>query len=221
MADLSVQPKKRKTSGLVWLALLIIILLLVVFLLRSCNHTADTTAATKDTSAVVGTTTPNAAANDSSSAGRTLGTDDWDALEKNAPAASYDEIKGKNISVRGNDNYGIYSLGEDVLFDNNKSTIRKDAAQNLQEIAASINKRFKGGNLRVYGFTDSVGSKGYNKQLAEQRAAVVRSWLASNGGIDSSHISINSIGEGRPVATNSTEQGRQQNRRVEIIAKKQ
>lgn len=218
MAELNVQPKKNKTSWLPWLIAAIIIVALLLFFLRgrnndTTNNTADTTAAPapvattpSDTTSKVGVTTPAAG--------------DWSNVDQNAPAASYEEITDKNISVRGNDNYGIYSLGEDILFDHDKSTIRKSAEPNLKQIAASINKRFNGGDVRIYGYTDSTGTKGYNKQLAEERAASVRSWLAKNGNIDSSKISLNPIGEGNPVASNGTAAGRQENRRVEIIAKK-
>ncbi len=217
MADLDVQPKKQ-TSWLPWLIAAIVLIGLLFFLLRGCNKTdavattGDTTnTATTDANAAgaVGTTTPAAGSGAN-----------WDNIDRNAPAASYDEITDKNINVRGNENYGIYSIGENILFETDKSTIRKDAAQNLKQLAASIDKRFKGGDLRVYGYTDSVGSKGYNKELAQQRAEAVRTWLAANGNIDSGKISINAIGEGQPVATNATAQGRQQNRRVEVVARK-
>ncbi len=216
MADLDVQPKK-KNSWLPWLIALIALLLLFL-LLRSCNKThavANTTDSTTnirqaDTSANPGaaTTVPAGSAAD------------WNNIDRNAPTASYAEITNKDISVHGNDNYSIYSLGENVLFETGNSTIRKDAYQNLKQVVASINQRYKGGDIRIYGYTDSVGSKGYNKELAQQRAEAVSKWLAVNGGIDSSKISINAIGEGQPVATNNTAQGRQQNRRVEIAVRK-
>ncbi len=214
MADLDVQPKKKSNSWL-WLLLLLILILLIVFFMRGCNkngtatNTADTTTSRKDTGAAVATTTP-----------ATTTTPDWSDVDRNAPSVAYGEITNKNITVRGNDNYGIYSLGENILFDEGKSTIRKDAEQNLKEVVASINKRFNGGNLRVYGYTDSIGSKESNKELAQQRAEAVKTWLATNGGFDSTKISINAIGDNAPVATNTTEKGRQQNRRVEIVARK-
>jgi len=222
MADLDVQPKKR-TSWLPWLIGAIILIALLIFLFRTCNKTdavasttdsTSTSTNTTDTNAnsTVGATTPAAMANNQSN---------WDSIDRNnAPAASYNEITNKDINVRGNDNYGIYSLSENILFETDKATIRKSAEQNLKQLAGSINQRFKGGDVRVYGYTDSVGSKGYNKDLAQQRAEAVRNWLSTNGGIDSSHISLNAIGEGSPVATNATAQGRQQNRRVEVIARK-
>ena len=211
MAELHVQPKKQ-SSWLPWLIGALILIALLVFLLRSCNKT-DAVAGTATDSAnkggAVATTTPASTT-----------TPDWADVDKNAPAANYNEITGKDISVRGNDNYGIYSLGENILFETGKSTIRTDAAQNLQQLAASIKKRFNGGDLRVYGYTDSVGTAGSNKELAQQRAEAVKSWLATNAGIDSGKISINAIGEGAPVATNATASGRQENRRVEVVARK-
>ncbi|TKK69023.1 OmpA family protein [Ilyomonas limi] len=220
MAELSVQPKKKGIPCLGWLFIGIVILVIALLLMRSCNHTSDSTINTADTNVAVGTTSPVTPANDTALAGRTPGADDWDDIEKNAPNISYEEITDKDISVRGNDNYGIYDLGNNILFDLNSNKLRTGAAQKLTQIAASISKRFKGGEVRIYGFADSTGSAAYNKQLAEERAAAVRNWLATKGGIDSSRISLHPIGEARPVATNSTPQGREQNRRVEIIAKK-
>lgn len=210
MAELHVQPKK-KSSWLPWLIGAILLIALLAFLWRTCNNTTKAVGATDSTSTggAVATTTP---------AGTK--TPDWNDLDRNAPAANYDEITNKDISVRGNDNYGIYSLGENILFETGKSTILKNSEQNMQQLTASINKRFPGGDLRIYGYTDSVGSSGSNKELAQQRAQSVKTWLATNAGFDSSRISINAIGEEAPVATNATAAGRQQNRRVEIVARK-
>ncbi len=213
MANLDVQPKK-KTSWLPWLIAAIILLLILLLLKHGCNKTQNA-ATTTDT-----TTTTVAPAPAAAVATTTPANGDWDNIDRNAPIASYAEIKNKDINVRGNDNYGIYSLGENVLFETGNSNIRKDAHKNLKEIVTSINQRYKGGDIRVYGYTDSVGSKDYNKDLAQQRAEAVRTWLATSGGVDSSKISINAIGEGNPVATNATEKGRHQNRRVEVIARK-
>lgn len=222
MAELDVQPKKKglRIPCLGWLGIGIVLLIVALLLMRSCNNTDNTTVSDADTNVVVGATAPGTSTNDTTVAGRTPGADDWDDLEKNARNTSYEEVTDKNITTRGNEQYGIYDLGDNILFNVNSSTLRTGAEQKLSQIAASINKRFKGGEVRIYGFADSTGSTGYNKQLAEQRAATVRKWLATKGGIDSSRISLHPVGEGRPVATNSTPQGREQNRRVEIIARK-
>jgi len=211
MADLDVQPKKRKGSILPWILLALGALALIYFLTRGRDNDRDD-AAVATTSDSVSTTTANtaAAAPDSNN---------WSRVDFNAPAVHYAEVTDKNINVRGNNEYGIYGIGENILFDEGKSTIRSSAVANLKQIVASVDKRYNGGNIRVYGYTDAVGSAGYNKELAEQRAQAVRSWLASNGNIAESRISVHPIGEAQPVATNSTKAGRQQNRRVEIVAK--
>lgn len=209
MADLNVQPKK-KSSWLPWLLLALGIIALIFFLSKGCNnHKND--AVTTDTTASVSSTTTDSAT--------TSGTHGWEMVDFNAPAVAYDEITLKDIDVRGNSNYGIYGLGQNILFDEGKSTLRPQAEQNLKQIAASIDKRYKGGAVRVYGFTDSVGTPGYNKELADQRATTVRNWLVTNAGISQDKIYVNAVGESDPVATNATAQGRQQNRRVEIVAK--
>jgi outer membrane protein OmpA-like peptidoglycan-associated protein len=211
MADLNVQPKK-KTNWLPWLLLILGLIAIIFFLSRGCNNnkgnqgSADSTSASSNTGGAANATAASSGGN-------------WNDVDFNAPNASYDEITDKNISVRGNNNYGIYSLGENILFDEGKNTIRPDAEQNLRQVAGSINKRFNGASIRVFGYTDSIGSKGYNKELAEQRAEAVRSWLVKNGNISENNISVQPVGEARPIASNATSQGRQQNRRVEIVAR--
>ncbi len=110
-------------------------------------------------------------------------------------------------------------MGENILFDEGKATIKSDAAQNLKQISASIEKRHTGGNVRIYGHTDATGSAGANKELAEQRAEAVRNWLVQNGAIADTRVSLHPVGESQPVASNATEQGREQNRRVEIVSR--
>jgi outer membrane protein OmpA-like peptidoglycan-associated protein len=205
MADLNVQPKKK--SILPWILLALGIIALLIFLMRGCNDN-DTEAT--DTAAVTAEGTTNAT---------TTNTGGWGDVDFNAPAATYPEITDKNISVRGSGNYAIYGLGENILFDEGKSTIRTSAEQNLRQIAASVGQRYKGAEIRIFGYTDAVGSAGYNKELAEQRAQAVSDWIAANGNISKDKISLEPVGEERPVASNSTSEGRQQNRRVEIVAR--
>ena len=210
MADLDVQPKKQSSSLLPWILLGLGILALIIFLARGCNNGVADGLENKTDSAVSDVSN---AANNTAGAIR----DWWDDVDFNAPAVRYDEITGKDVNVRGNDRFGIYAVNETVLFDEGKSTIRNNAEASLKEIAASIGKRYGSGNVRVYGHTDAVGSAGYNKELAEQRAEAVRAWMLKNG-MGEGKISVHPVGESQPVATNATEEGRQQNRRVEIVA---
>lgn len=207
MADLNVQPKKK--SILPWILLVLGILALLFFLIKGCNKSDNTQAvATDSVSSAAAPTDTTTASNGN-----------WDNVDFNAPAATYPEITDTNIVVRGNTNYGIYGLGENILFDEGKSTIKTNAEQNLKQIAASIQQRYKGADVRVYGYTDAIGSASYNKELAEQRAQAVRDWLTKNGNITNDKISLQPVGEERPIATNATSEGRKMNRRVEIVAR--
>jgi OmpA-OmpF porin, OOP family len=71
-------------------------------------------------------------------------------------------------------------------------------------------------HIRVEGFTDNVGARDANLKLSEERANAVVDWLV-NHGIDRSRLSAKDYGESRPVAKNSSDQGRAKNRRVELV----
>ncbi|NND87991.1 MAG: OmpA family protein, partial [Flavobacteriaceae bacterium] len=84
---------------------------------------------------------------------------------------------------------------------------------------ADIMKEYPTANFHIEGHTDSRGSDSYNLDLSKRRAASVREYLTSKG-IPSSRLTSEGYGEARPIATNNTKAGRQQNRRVEISLKK-
>ena len=146
--------------------------------------------------------------------------DAWAKVDWNSPVVQYDEMKSKDVSVRGNDQYGIYGLGENVLFESGKADIKKSAEANMKQVAASINQRYAGGKVKVYGYTDDKGDDDANKGLSRQRAEAVKNWLSGNGNISADRIVMYAEGEDRPVASNDNAAGRQQNRRVEIVAMK-
>jgi outer membrane protein OmpA-like peptidoglycan-associated protein len=210
MAELDVKPKDHKTAWWLWLLIALIALAVLFYFVRGCNATDDRTGT------ATGTDTSTTAITDNTR----VDSRDWNDIDFNAPGASYEEITDKNINVRGNDNYAIYGLGENVLFDTDKSSIRNDAEENLKQIASSLSKRFNEGEIRIFGYTDAEGSAGYNKKLAEERAESVRNWLVKNGNVTENKISVHPVGEAKPVASNTTEQGRQENRRVEIVARR-
>jgi len=101
-----------------------------------------------------------------------------------------------------------------VNFDFNKANIRPDAAGILKE-AATILKDNATLNVSVEGHTDSVGSYQYNLKLSLRRAAAVKAFLVKEG-IPESRLSTRGLGESQPVASNDTDDGRAQNRRVEL-----
>lgn len=108
----------------------------------------------------------------------------------------------------------VLTLG-DVLFDFDKASLKpggQRAANNLAQFLQEYPER----NVMIEGFTDIVGPADYNQELSRRRANAVRQELL-NQGISASRIRIRGYGEQYPVASNNTEAGRQQNRRVEVI----
>ncbi|MBO9352648.1 OmpA family protein [Bordetella petrii] len=102
----------------------------------------------------------------------------------------------------------------DTFFDFDKSTLKPEGRQLLQQVA----QQAQGINLETIiavGHTDSIGTEEYNQGLSERRAASVKAYLVSLG-IDPNRIYTEGKGELQPVATNKTREGRAQNRRVEI-----
>jgi outer membrane protein OmpA-like peptidoglycan-associated protein len=103
----------------------------------------------------------------------------------------------------------------DVLFDTAKHTLRPLAREKLAKISGIV-LAYPTLTLGIEGNTDSVGSDAYNQGLSERRAEAVRSYLAQQG-VPESSMTAKGLGEAQPIASNSTAEGRQQNRRVELI----
>ena len=101
-----------------------------------------------------------------------------------------------------------------VHFDFNKSNIRADAKPVLDEAARTLKEE---GGIAVIaaGHTDNIGSDAYNKGLSLRRANAVRDYLVDHG-VSASRIRTEGLGEAQPVASNATDDGRAQNRRVEL-----
>jgi OOP family OmpA-OmpF porin len=101
-----------------------------------------------------------------------------------------------------------------VNFDFDKANIRSDAAPILKE-AAQILKDNPALKVSVEGHTDAKGTDEYNLRLSMRRAAAVKAFLAQEG-VAEARLSTRGLGESQPVASNETEDGRAQNRRVEL-----
>ena len=103
----------------------------------------------------------------------------------------------------------------DVLFDTGKSTLRPAAREKLAKISGIV-LAYPDLRLAIEGHTDSVGSDELNQQLSEARAGSVRDYLASEN-IPAASMTSQGFGKTQPVASNDTAEGRQQNRRVELV----
>lgn len=108
----------------------------------------------------------------------------------------------------------VLTLG-DVLFDFDKASLKPGGVRAVNKLAQFM-EEYPERNIMIEGFTDSVGPVDYNEKLSRRRANSVRQALV-NKGISSTRIRIRGYGEKYPVASNNTEAGRQQNRRVEVI----
>lgn len=108
----------------------------------------------------------------------------------------------------------VITLG-DVLFDYDKASLRPGAQQNIYPLVTFL-KDYPDEDVAIEGFTDSTGTASYNLELSGLRAQSVEGFLRENG-IDAARMTTQGFGLTRPVATNATELGRQQNRRVEVV----
>jgi outer membrane protein OmpA-like peptidoglycan-associated protein len=127
-------------------------------------------------------------------------------------AKELDAIPGADVT-RTEDALLVNFQGQ-FLFDSGKSTLQSGAYDRLSQLARTLNN-YPQSQVRITGHTDSQGEEQFNQQLSEERADRVREYLVHEG-VVSSRVSAIGMGESRPLASNSTEAGRQQNRRVEI-----
>ena len=108
-----------------------------------------------------------------------------------------------------------FGLSDTVLFDTDKFVVRDAARQTVARIGSTLVK-IGLSEVRVYGYTDSVGSDTYNEQLSARRADAVAGVLV-DAGMQRAGIQTVGAGKRNPVADNSTPAGRAQNRRVAIV----
>jgi outer membrane protein OmpA-like peptidoglycan-associated protein len=110
---------------------------------------------------------------------------------------------------------GLIVNMSDVLFDTGSYTLKPGAREKLAKISGIV-LAHPGLSLQIEGHTDSVGGDDFNQQLSERRADSVRDFLAEQG-VPASSITAHGFGKMQPVASNDTPEGRQRNRRVELV----
>jgi outer membrane protein OmpA-like peptidoglycan-associated protein len=108
----------------------------------------------------------------------------------------------------------VVTLSGDVLFEFDRATLLPAAELKLRQLADTLKRASLG--LTVEGHTDAIGSDAYNQDLSTRRAVAVRDYLLAQG-VPADRLKVAGFGEGRPIATNTTDEGRAMNRRVEII----
>ena len=108
----------------------------------------------------------------------------------------------------------VLTLG-DVLFDTGRAELKSGAFTTIDRLSVFMRENPER-TLSIEGYTDAVGSDTYNLNLSQRRADAVRAALAYRG-IDGGRIATKGFGKANPVASNVTAEGRQRNRRVEIV----
>jgi outer membrane protein OmpA-like peptidoglycan-associated protein len=125
------------------------------------------------------------------------------------------QVKETELEVR-------VELASDVLFDFDKADIRPAAQNALKQVGAIIKEKAKG-TVRIEGHTDAKGADSYNQKLSDRRANSVKDWLVKNEGLKEVRFSTSGFGAKKPVVSNTKPdgsddpEGRQKNRRVEIV----
>jgi outer membrane protein OmpA-like peptidoglycan-associated protein len=109
----------------------------------------------------------------------------------------------------------VINFKEKVLFSFNSSDLGNNATGNLDKLVNILN-RYPDTNIQVIGHTDSKGTDDYNQGLSERRANAVIYYLRTHN-INTGRLAAKGMGESDPVASNETEDGRAQNRRVEFV----
>ena len=124
------------------------------------------------------------------------------------------QLQGTGVSVTRVGDQIILNMPSDITFNVDQDAIKPAFYPVLNSVALVL-KRYRQTIVDVYGHTDSSGSDEYNKDLSQRRAVSVATILA-NQGVDQRRFFIEGRGEEDPIASNSSESGRAQNRRVEI-----
>lgn len=143
------------------------------------------------------------------------------AAEEQARATQAAEERARNLEseladlqARETDRGLVLTLG-DVLFDTGQSTLKPGAMTTVDRLAQFMGD-YPERVVMIEGHTDAMGSDATNQQLSELRALAVRNALLGRG-VDAARITTVGYGEARPVASNDTSEGRQQNRRIEVV----
>ena len=124
------------------------------------------------------------------------------------------QTAGSGIDVTRDGDNLILNMPSNVTFATDSAAIQPQFQRTLSDVANTLSQ-YEKSYIDVYGHTDSTGSDSYNQSLSERRAESVANYL-SNAGVQRARLATRGFGESQPIASNSTEEGRAANRRVEL-----
>ena len=125
------------------------------------------------------------------------------------------DIPNEDIAIENTGSELRVTLPQALLFASDSATLSPALESDLRALAGNLNS-YPDSMVRIVGHTDDTGSDAHNFDLSERRAYAV-SWVLESEGVASARLLTQGMGETQPVAANTTEEGKAQNRRVEII----
>ena len=131
------------------------------------------------------------------------------------------EISNNQVNLQMEDRGLVISFITEILFNSGKAELRNEAHSSLDKVSSVIKNNVSDREIGIEGHTDNepIRRSGWrsNWELSTSRSTSVLHYLVDKGGLDPKKLAATGYGEYRPVASNSTQEGRQKNRRVEII----
>lgn len=133
-------------------------------------------------------------------------------MDKQA-AKIQEELEGATVERVGEGIIVTFDSG--ILFDHDSYALKQATRENLTDLSGTL-KKYDDTDVNVLGHTDNTGTEEYNEGLSKRRASSVKSYLVTQG-VASGRLATQGHGETDPIATNDTAEGRQLNRRVEVV----
>ena len=124
------------------------------------------------------------------------------------------QLQGTGVSVTRVGDQIVLNMPSNITFATDQDAVKASFYSTLNSVALVL-KKYNRTLVDVFGHTDNVGSDSYNYDLSQRRALSVADYLSSQG-VDNRRFAVTGFGESRPVASNATEAGKAENRRVEI-----
>lgn len=136
------------------------------------------------------------------------------AYQDRQEAALRRQMAGTGVEVERQGNNIMLNMPSGITFDFDRYDLKSEFRPVLDNLASTLNE-YNQTRIEVTGHTDSKGTDAYNQTLSQNRANAVAGYLGGRG-VASSRMVVTGAGESRPVASNDTDSGRAENRRVEI-----
>ncbi|WP_458415039.1 OmpA family protein [Schinkia sp. CFF1] len=138
-------------------------------------------------------------------------------IELILPLKALDVEVPKDVRITTEEQEMTMSVSDQLLFDYDKDELKPEAKEIINQLLNVLENQKSGTPVEVRGHTDDQGSDEYNQALSERRAKAVADYIMQSGKVSHLNISTKGFGETKPLESNADEEGRQKNRRVEIV----